>query len=83
MAMMFNCKIGNASPSIQLIWRRKGIGSSIMLRLMESARNRGYRTMEGLVLTENRPMMDLARHLGFRVEASDDGPDVRSVVKML
>jgi acetyltransferase len=64
-------------------WRRKGIGSSIMLRLMESARTRGYRTMEGLVLTENKPMMDLSRRLGFRVEASNDGPDVKSVVKTL
>jgi acetyltransferase len=64
-------------------WRRKGIGSSIMLRLMESARNRGYRSMEGLVLTENKPMLDLSRRLGFRVEASADGPDVKSVVKML
>ncbi|MDX1740264.1 MAG: bifunctional acetate--CoA ligase family protein/GNAT family N-acetyltransferase, partial [Rhodothermales bacterium] len=64
-------------------WRRKGIGSSIMLRLMESARNRGYRTMEGLVLTENKPMLDLSKRLGFRVEASNDGPDVKSVVKTL
>ncbi len=64
-------------------WRRRGIGSAIMLRLMESARIRGFRTMEGLVLTENRPMLDLSHHLGFRVEASSDGPDVKSVVKNL
>ena len=61
----------------------KGIGSSIMLRLMESARGRGYRSMEGLVLTENKPMLDLSRRLGFRVEASQDGPDVKAVVQML
>lgn len=64
-------------------WRRMGIGSTIMVRLMESARNRGFRSMEGLVLAENKPMLDLSRHFGFRVEASDDGPEVRSVVKLL
>jgi acetyltransferase len=64
-------------------WQRKGIGSGIMIRLMESARNRGFRLMEGLILTDNVPMLDLAQHLGFRIEASDDGPGVRSAVKML
>jgi hypothetical protein len=43
---------------------------------MRRARRDGYRAIEGLVLAENRPMLALARHLGFAVST---GPDDRTV----
>ena len=35
--------------------------------------------MVGYVLTVNRPMLDLARHLGFTVGPSEEGPTVKDV----
>jgi len=44
-----------------------------MRRLIEAARQRGLRTMEGFVLATNQPMLDLAKRLGFdsRPDADD------------
>lgn len=54
-------------------WRRKGLGSRMLRLLMEHARSRGLRMMEGGVLGGNLAMLALARRLGFTVEAQDGG----------
>jgi len=39
--------------------------------------------MEGDILTTNAPMLHFMRALGFSVEASEDGPEIRRVHKRL
>lgn len=60
-------------------WSGKGIGSRLMQGIMDVARERGLKTMEGLVLSNNPAMLKLMRSLGFAVEAFPEDPDFRLV----
>jgi len=64
-------------------WKRKGIGSRIMRGLMEVAKARGLRTMEGEILSDNANMLSLARKLGFTIRSIEDDPGVQKAVKVL
>lgn len=60
-------------------WRGTGLASRMLRELIRDARARGWKCMEGYVLTANAPMLQLARRLGFETEASDEGPAVKRV----
>jgi RimJ/RimL family protein N-acetyltransferase len=60
-------------------WHRLGLASRLLAELIQSARSRGLRCMEGFVLAGNAPMLALARRLGFEVTRSDEGPSVRHI----
>jgi acetyltransferase len=64
-------------------WRRKGIGSRLMTQLMEAAKARGIKVMEGEILTSNTQMISLVRHLGFTVHTSADDPNIKVVHRAL
>ena len=64
-------------------WTKKGIGSQLLRKLMDVAKTRGLHTMEGEVLSDNRPMLDMARSLGFSVLMSKDDPGVMLLSKSL
>ena len=42
-----------------------GLGTAVMRALIAEAKRRGIQEMEGYVLSENQPMLRLARSLGF------------------
>ena len=58
-------------------WQGHGLGTALMRRLIEAARERGIRTMVSLDFAENQEMAHLAHHLGF-VTSGD--PDDRTQV---
>lgn len=60
-------------------WQGAGLATRLMKALIEDARARGLERMEGYVLASNRPMLELARRLGFTVGPSEEGPSVRLV----
>jgi acetyltransferase len=64
-------------------WRDRGIGARLMRSLMQNARSRGFRIMEGEVLTANTRMLALVQSLGFRVERDQLDPGVKLVHKVL
>jgi acetyltransferase len=64
-------------------WRQRGIGSRLMRSLMQNARERGLRIMEGEVLSANNRMLALVKSLGFRVERDRQDPSVKRVIKVL
>ncbi len=64
-------------------WQQRGIGSKLLTCLMEAARSRGLRTIEGEVLADNRHMLDLARSLGFSTVTSPHDPGIKIVTKQL
>jgi acetyltransferase len=64
-------------------WRDRGIGARLMRALMQNARQRGLRLMEGEVLTANTRMLALMESLGFRIERDKEDPGVRLVTKVL
>jgi RimJ/RimL family protein N-acetyltransferase len=45
-------------------WQAQGIGSELLHRLTERARDEGIRRFSGSILAENRPMRDLLAELG-------------------
>jgi len=58
-------------------WQGKGLGRTMMGRLIEVARSRGLETMEGHVLSTNEPMLRLCAKLGFVSTPEDDDPQMR------
>jgi len=64
-------------------WRARGIGARLMRSLMENARQRGLRVMEGEVLTANTRMLALMKSLGFRIERDPLDTSIKRVSKRL
>jgi len=54
-----------------------GLATAMMTTLIDEARRRGLKEMEGFVLTQNQPMLRLARRLGFSIKSERDDPTVR------
>jgi acetyltransferase len=64
-------------------WHRSGIAGLLMEALMRAARERGFATMEGLVVASNAEMLRFVRALGFAVERiPEDRRTVRIVRKL-
>jgi len=61
-------------------WHGSGLAGILMHALMDVARSRGLRTMEGFVLTTNSSMLKFARRLGFTQEHD---PGDRETVRVL
>ncbi len=55
----------------------KGLGSRLMLSIMQVARDKGLQEIIGLVLTHNSGMLKLMQSLGFAIKAYPDDPDFR------
>jgi acetyltransferase len=64
-------------------WQRKGIGSHLMNALMDAARQRGLKVMDGEILAENRSMRALANRLGFSIHTNKDDMSVLLANKLL
>lgn len=64
-------------------WQRRGIGSHLMTALIDAARQRGFREMNGEILASNHNMLELVRALGFDISSSPDDPNVKVAVKTL
>jgi acetyltransferase len=64
-------------------WQGVGLAATLMRSLIRRAARDGYRAIEGLVLRDNKPMLDLARKLGFKVQFVPDDGSLRRVVRKL
>ncbi len=54
-----------------------GLGTRLLLSIVEAARRMGLAEVMGLVLTHNTAMLKLVKGLGFQVAANPDDPDFR------
>jgi acetyltransferase len=54
-------------------WQGKGLGPKLIARVIEIARESGVQLVSGEILTENQPMLDLVRKLGFSVHKCEEG----------
>jgi acetyltransferase len=61
----------------------KGLGSRLMLSIMDVARDKGLSEIEGLVLTNNAPMLKLMASLGYTIKSFAEDPDFRLVTHPL
>jgi acetyltransferase len=55
----------------------KGLGSRLMLSIMDVARERGLTEMDGLVLANNPAMLKLVRSLGFSIKTYAEDADFK------
>ncbi len=63
--------------------RGKGLGHKLMTALMDAARSKGLKLMEGEVLKSNTSMLKLMQRLNFSIENSAEDDSVKKVRKML
>ena len=61
----------------------KGLGSRLMLSIMDVAREKGLSEIDGLVLANNPAMLKLMRSLGFSVKTYAEDPDFKLVTHAL
>jgi len=60
-------------------WQGRGVGGILMQTLMEEARTKEIKQMEGQVLVGNHNMLAMMNKLGFKIEASEDSLDIKEV----
>ncbi len=58
-------------------WQGRGLGHMLMQKLLECARDAGYDSLVGTVLSLNSPMLQMARRLGFETMPLDGGQTLR------
>ena len=58
---------GEFAVIVQADMKGRGLASHLMRRLIDWARTRGLREIEGQILADNQPMLAFIRHLGFTV----------------
>ena len=63
--------------------RGKGLGHKLMTALMDAARSKGLKLMEGEVLKSNTSMLKLMQRLNFSIENSAEDDSVKKVRKVL
>jgi acetyltransferase len=61
----------------------KGLGQKLMSEIMEVARSKGLKVIEGEVLKDNVDMLSLMDRLGFEVVTSTEDGSIKTVRKML
>ena len=61
----------------------RGLGSKLMTALMDAARERGLKVMQGEVLSQNSHMLKLMKNLNFTIETSKEDDSIKSVYKLL
>jgi len=61
----------------------QGLGSRLMLSIIDLARSKGLSEIVGLILANNTAMLRLMRSLGFTVSAFPEDPDFRLATKVL
>ncbi|NMM13416.1 MAG: bifunctional acetate--CoA ligase family protein/GNAT family N-acetyltransferase [Rhodoferax sp.] len=64
-------------------FKGKGLGSRLMLSIMDFAREKGLTEIEGLVLANNPTMLKLMRGLGFHVKPFSEDADFKLVSQLL
>lgn len=64
-------------------FKGRGLGSRLMLSIMDFAREKGLTEIEGLVLANNPAMLKLMKSLGFNVKRFAEDADFKLVTQML
>lgn len=64
-------------------WQGKRLGSTLMRAIIEAARAKGLRRIEGFVLGSNARMLGLMSYLGFRIATDPDDPSMKNVTMTL
>ena len=61
-------------------WQDKGLGSNLLKKILLIAEKRGFQTVLGVVLKENRDMLALGEKLGFKMKKDLDPGEYELVI---
>ncbi len=64
-------------------WQGRGVGSELMRQLMNAAKQKGIKRIQGEVLKENGNMLKLMSFLGFETAPNPDDPAIVDVYRTL
>lgn len=64
-------------------WQHRGIAHRLMSALIDAARSRGLKVMQGEVLSNNHNMLKLMNKLEFHASLSEEDPTLTLVSKAL
>ncbi len=73
-------KTGEFAVLVGDAWQGSGIGSSLLEKCLSIAEKRGFETVHGIVLQENRNMLALGKKLGFETKRDSDSGDNRLII---
>jgi len=74
--------LGEFAMAISDVWQGQGIGSALLSRCLMAARQMGVAKVMGLVLAENRKMLQLGRKMGFGVKRVSDSGEYELSIDM-
>jgi acetyltransferase len=60
-------------------WQGKRLGSTLMRAIVEAARSKGLKRIEGYVLSSNSKMLGMMSYLGFTIETDREDPTMKIV----
>jgi acetyltransferase len=60
-----------------------GLGHKLMIALMDAARSKGLKIMQGEVLNKNSNMLKLMQRLAFTIETNHEDESIKNVYKIL
>lgn len=82
----YGCEPGTGDAEFAVVvadpHQGQGLGHHLMERLIAVARDSGVKRLTGLVLRENRPMLDLLGHLGFTIGPAPESAEVEAVLEL-
>ncbi len=64
-------------------FKGQGLGSRLMLSIIDAARAKGLSEIDGLILANNSNMLRLMRSLGFTIQPFPEDPDFKLATKAL
>nr|HAT8714854.1 GNAT family N-acetyltransferase [Legionella jordanis] len=64
-------------------WQNKGLGTHLMVCLMEAAKAKNLKLIEGAILANNETMLTLVENLGFTMKQDRNDPNLKMVSKQL
>jgi acetyltransferase len=64
-------------------WQGKGVARHLMIALIDTARDRGFKSMLGTILVENTRMQKFVTSLGFVLAPHPDDPGLRRATLVL
>jgi acetyltransferase len=63
--------------------QNKGVGSKLITSLLNAAKIKNLKSIEGIVLATNLWMLQLAKHHGFEILSNNDDPGINVVKKII
>jgi acetyltransferase len=64
-------------------WQGRGIGTRLLAKLIDVARQRGLKRLYGEILATNRPLLELVRKLGFKLGRHEDATLTRASLELV